>query len=86
VVNKPEFLNETQAAEYIEMSIAFLRCGRSRGITGNRTPTPPYYKKGTRVQYARRDLDVWLAERRIDPGARPAQRRRRGAGRHQPAA
>jgi hypothetical protein len=69
--NKPnQFLNETQAAEYIEMSVAFLRSGRSRGVLGNRTPAPPYYKKGSRIQYARRDLDTWLAERRINPAAR----------------
>lgn len=70
MVNKPELLNEKQAAEYIGMSVAFLRCGRSRGVTGNRTPTPPHLKTGRRVQYTRADLDAWLAERRVDPGAR----------------
>jgi hypothetical protein len=70
MVDAPEFFDEKQAAAYIRMSVAFLRCGRSRGVTGNRTPTPPHYKKGSRIQYARADLDAWLAERRIDPAAR----------------
>jgi len=76
MVNKPEFMNEAQAAEYIGMSVAFLRCGRSRGVAGNRTPTPAHYKKGSRIQYARGDLDAWLAERRVDP-ATPRRRSRR---------
>lgn len=72
MVNKPELLNEKQAADYIGMSVAFLRCGRSRGVTGNRTPTPAHLKTGRRVQYARSDLDAWLAARRVDPGAAKA--------------
>jgi hypothetical protein len=70
VSNKPEFYDEKQAAAYIRMSVAYLRCGRSRGVTGNRTPTPPHYKLGSRIRYARTDLDQWLAEKRIDPAAR----------------
>lgn len=70
MVNKPELLNETQAAEYIGMSVAFLRAGRCRGVIGNRTPTPPHFKTGRRVQYARVDLDAWLSARRVDPAAR----------------
>lgn len=70
MVTKPELLNEWQAAEYIGMSVAFLRSGRCRGVIGNRTPTPPHFKTGRRVQYARTDLDEWLAARRVDPAAR----------------
>lgn len=67
MVNKPEFFDEKQAAEYIGMSVAFLRRGRMQGNVGNRTPSPPFYRKGTRVQYSRADLDTWLAARRVDP-------------------
>jgi hypothetical protein len=77
MVNKPEFFAEKQAAEYIGMSVAFLRCGRLQGNIGNRTPSPPFYRKGTRVQYSRADLDAWLAARRVDPAARRAPRRAR---------
>ena len=67
MVNKPELLDEGPSAEYIGMSIAFLRSGRCKGIVGNRTPPPPYLKLGRSIKYDRRDLDQWLAERRVDP-------------------
>ena len=79
VINKPELLTETEAASYIGMSVAYLRCGRSRGVTGNRTPTPVHVKAGRRVKYFRADLDAWLAERRVDPGARKRAAGPRGA-------
>ncbi len=46
------------------MSVAFLRCGRSVGTVGNRTPSPPFLKLGRAVRYDRRDLDEWLAARK----------------------
>lgn len=70
MVNKPELLDEAPSAEYIGMSVAFLRAGRSRGIVGNRTPAPPHLKIGRSIRYDRRDLDQWLSERRVDPAAR----------------
>lgn len=72
---KPELLDEKPAAEYIGMSVAFLRSGRCHGIVGNRTPAPPHMKLGRAVKYARADLDAWLAARRVDPVARKASAR-----------
>jgi hypothetical protein len=86
MVNKPEFVDEKQAAEYVGMSVAFLRRGRIQGTLGNRTPSPPFYKKGTRVQYSRADLDLWLATRRVDPAARRARVTARTHRTKQPAA
>lgn len=60
----PHLFDERIAADYIGMSMAFLRCGRSRGTVGNRTPSPPFLKLGRSVRYDRRDLDEWLAARR----------------------
>lgn len=70
MVNKPELLDEGPAADYIDMSAAFLRAGRCKGVVGNRTPPPPHLKIGRAIKYDRRDLDQWLAERRVDPAAR----------------
>lgn len=62
--DKPELLDERESARYISMSPAFLRCGRSTGTVGNRTPSPPFLKLGRAIRYDRRDLDEWLAARR----------------------
>ena len=70
---KPTLIDEVSAAEYIGMSVAFLQAGRSRGIIGNRTPSPPFLKLGKWVKYDVRDLDAWLAARRVDPAARKAR-------------
>jgi len=51
------------------MSVSFLRAGRCRGVLGNRTPPPPHLKIGTRVFYDLADLDRWLEERKVQPGA-----------------
>jgi hypothetical protein len=72
VNNKPELLDESPAADYIGMSVAFLRSGRCKGVVGNRTPPPPHMKLGRAVKYARTDLDAWLAARRVDPLNRKA--------------
>lgn len=61
----PELLTEGSAAEYICMSVAFLRAGRSRGVVGGATPAPPHFKLGNAVRYSHADLDAWLAARRI---------------------
>ena len=65
MVPKPELFDEGPAAEYIGMSIAFMRASRSRGTVGNSTPAPPYLKLGRAVKYSRADLDAWLAARRV---------------------
>jgi hypothetical protein len=69
---KPNLIAEDSAAEYIHMSVAFLQAGRCHGKTGNRTPTPPFYKLGRLVRYDVADLDAWLVARRVDPAARKA--------------
>lgn len=75
MATKPELLGEIAAADFIAMSVPFLQAGRSRGITGNRTPTPPYLKLGRLVKYDVRDLETWLLARRVDPEARKASAR-----------
>jgi hypothetical protein len=70
-VAKPNFLHEGPAAEYIDMSVAFLQAGRSRGTTGGRSPTPAFHKFGRRVKYNVADLDAWISTRRIDAAPRP---------------
>ena len=49
-----------EAANYIGMSDSYLRVDRSQGPGENRTPGPPYTRKGRRVIYLREDLDAWL--------------------------
>jgi hypothetical protein len=73
MVNKPELLAEGPAADFIDMSVAYLRAGRCKGVTGNKTPPPPYLKLGRSIRYDKRDLEKWLAERRVDPIARRAE-------------
>lgn len=53
-------LTEKEAANYIGMSIAFLRKDRSEGKIGNRTPGPKYLKIGKSVRYLKDELDRWL--------------------------
>jgi hypothetical protein len=71
-MSNPNLLPEGAAAVYINMSVAFLRSGRLHGIVGGRTPPPAYLKLGRTVRYDTRDLDAWLASRRVDPVARKA--------------
>jgi len=60
-----KWLNDAQAAEYIGMSVAYLKKCRVSGQTGNSTPGPVFYRMGRRaVRYSRDDLDQWIAKRR----------------------
>jgi len=68
----PELLIDHEAAQYIRMSVAFLRCGRNRGVVGNRTTPPPFIKIGRSVRYDRRDLDAWLVANKRTSTARDA--------------
>jgi|SRR5215469_993932 len=72
MIDRPTLLTEAEAAVYIGMSPAFLRMDRCRGHVGNRTPGPAWMKLGRTVRYDMRDLDAWLAERRVDRGDRRA--------------
>ena len=59
-----ELLTERQAASYINMSVSWLRNGRSQ----QRPNQPRYLKISNRVRYRRSDLDNWLAEHVVEPG------------------
>jgi hypothetical protein len=76
-MTKPTLINEDEAAAYIGMSVAYLQAGRSKGVIGKRTPTPPFYKIGRLVKYSPPDLDQYLSERRVDPAARKASSARK---------
>ena len=62
----PTLLPETEAANYIGMSVAYLRMDRCRGHLKGRTPGPPWLKLGRTVRYDTRDLDAWLNAQRVD--------------------
>jgi hypothetical protein len=56
-----EFDGEKAAAQYIDMSVSWLRKRRLLGL-------PPEYKKlGRRVVYSRTELDRFLSERTVRP-------------------
>jgi hypothetical protein len=57
--------NTQDAAEYIGMSVMFLRMGRMEGARKNRTPGPAYHKLGKSIRYRIEDLENWLSEHRV---------------------
>ena len=57
-------LNETDAARYVGMSLAYLRMARLTGDLKNRTPGPEFLKIGRTVRYLLDDLDLWLEKHR----------------------
>ncbi len=61
----PNALSERETADYIGLSISFLRQSRMDGPRKNRTPGPPFIKVGRSVRYLRADLDAWLAQHRV---------------------
>jgi predicted DNA-binding transcriptional regulator AlpA len=64
--NRPP-ITERAAADYIGMSISYLRISRMRGAT-KCTDAPPFIRIGHAVRYLPRDLDAWLESRRRTPG------------------
>jgi hypothetical protein len=58
----PLLLDEKVAAQFLGVSLPYLRRARSCGTTGNRTPAPPFVRVGGRVYYRRADLEKWVAE------------------------
>jgi hypothetical protein len=64
-------LTEPAAAEYIGMSVAYLRLSRMRGTT-KCTSAPPFVRIGKSIRYLPRDLDAWLESRRQYPGGAAA--------------
>lgn len=70
MITNTSFCNERLAANYLGVSVAFLRKARSRGTVGKATPGPPFFRLGRIVKYAQADLDAWREARRIDPSGR----------------
>jgi len=65
------YLNTKDAANYLGVSVGYLKLARTEGDRGKRTPGPPYFKPTPQiVLYAVRDLDAWLAQYRVE---RPAE-------------
>jgi hypothetical protein len=50
------WMNEHQAAEYVQYSVMTLRSWRSRGLG------PRYFRRGRPVRYYKDDLDAWIRE------------------------
>lgn len=55
-------LNEKQAAEFLGVSLSFLRTRRSVGTPDGCLPGIRYLKLGKCVRYRREDLNEWLQE------------------------
>lgn len=55
----PREMDEAEAAEYLGMSRATLRCWRSLGRG------PAFHKYSRNVRYSKSDLDAWLALNRV---------------------
>jgi hypothetical protein len=54
-------LNEKETAQYLRLSVSFLRASR---LTSPRTSGPPWVQMGRAVRYRLVDLDAWLESRR----------------------
>ena len=58
---------EKEAAEYLGVSVPFLRASRSPGKRKNPPEGPPWLKYGRAVRYDVADLDAWLDRQRVYP-------------------
>ena len=63
---KNRVLREPDAAEYIGVSVSYLRQSRSRAA---RCDGPPFVKQGRTVGYLVDDLDTYLEKHRVVPVA-----------------
>lgn len=67
MLNLPQLtVNEKDAAQYLAMSVAWLRQGRMRGRG------PAFVRFGRTIRYRIVDLDLWLDQHRVDPARRGA--------------
>ena len=64
MIDQQNVLTEKQAAQYLGLSVSFLRADRAYGPRAGHEPGPPWIQLGRRVGYMRSDLDEWLAARR----------------------
>lgn len=62
----PDLLDEREAAAYLSKPMGTLRQWRSRGLG------PSYVKLGMSIRYRRADLERFIAENTIQPGAHKA--------------
>lgn len=62
-----KLLNETQASEYLGLSISTLRQGRMHGWRENRIQCPRHVKSGRSVRYKIEDLDAWIDQHLVEP-------------------
>ena len=62
-------VSDVEAAEYIGMSVSFLRQARCNGNREGRTAGPPFIKIGRSIRYLITDLEIWLLEHRQIPKA-----------------
>lgn len=58
-ISRPS-LNESEAANYLGISVSALRKSRMNGPRANHLPPPPYVKLGRRVIYRTADLVRFL--------------------------
>lgn len=61
----PELLTDKEAAEYLGVSVSFLRKRRMEGARLNKTPPPPFIRIGRLCRYQPQDLDAWLEARKV---------------------
>jgi len=64
-VDEPQWMNEKECAEYIGMSVAFLRAGRTTESRCKHASGPAYYNFGRAIRYSRADVDKWLDDHRV---------------------
>lgn len=62
---RPRLMNEFEAAEYLHMSVGWLRKSRMLGWREGRTPAPPYVRLGRAIKYDPADLDEWINSNRV---------------------
>ncbi|MDR0616551.1 MAG: helix-turn-helix domain-containing protein [Synergistaceae bacterium] len=56
----PALLTEYQVAQIINVSVHALRKARCEGVTGSRTPMPPFVRVGGRIRYRLSDVLAWV--------------------------
>ena len=56
----PILLKEDQAALIINVSVHALRKARCEGVSGSRTPMPPFVRVGGRIRYRLSDVLAWV--------------------------
>lgn len=62
------YLTSREAAAYTGFSEIYFRKARSKAAATNGIPYPPYIRVGRSIRYAKRDLDIWMNQFRVEPG------------------